>query len=88
MRTSLIEIADIDRYILRNQNTADRLLMDGKLLINRNLSEKVAWQKKVYQVIQLHGRNELKAELESIHHQLFSLPKYRVFAQKVIKYFK
>ena len=88
MRTSLNEIKLIDGYIFNNNRTEDALLFDAMVIVNPSLSGQIAWQKKTHALIGQYSRKKLKAEIESVHQQLFNEPAHKSFRQKVLSLFK
>jgi hypothetical protein len=88
MRTSLNEIKLIDDHIFNQGSVEDALVFDAMLILNPELSKQVIWQKKTHAIVQQYGRKKLKAEIESVHQQLFNEPKYRSFRQRILRIFK
>jgi hypothetical protein len=87
MRTSLIDIQQIDDYLLKYTGEADRGLFEARLILQPALREHMAWQQKTYAIIRQYSRRQLKAEIESVHEQLFNEPEYISFRQKILALF-
>ena len=87
MRTSLTEIKLIDGYIFKNSPIEDALLFDAMLILDPALSNQIQWQRKTHAVIQQYSRKMLKAEIESVHRQLFNEPAHQTFRSKVLGLF-
>jgi hypothetical protein len=87
MRTSLNEIKLIDGHIFKNSPVEDALLFDAMLILNPALSTQIRWQRKTHAVIQQYSRKMLKAEIESVHRQLFNEPVHQSFKSKVLRLF-
>uniref|UniRef100_UPI0040492B8A hypothetical protein n=1 Tax=Fulvivirga sp. TaxID=1931237 RepID=UPI0040492B8A len=87
MRTSLTEIQEIDNYLL-DHNPAQSLVVDAKILVSPLFKDKVLWQKAVHELVKLHGREKLKAEIQSIEKKLLTAPKYRSFQERIRSIFK
>lgn len=87
MRTSLNEIKEIEDYLFHFLPKDESLLFEAKLILYPELKQEVAEQKKVYKLVQAYHRKKLKEEIETIHQVLFSEPKYKSFAQKVLNLF-
>jgi hypothetical protein len=87
MRTSLNEIKLIDGYIFKNGLAEDTLLFDAMLILNPALSNQIHWQRKTHTVIQKYSRKILKAEMESVHRQLFNNPMHQSFKNKILSLF-
>jgi hypothetical protein len=88
MRISLNEIELIDGYIFNNNPTEDALLFDAMVIINPSLSNQITWQKKTHALIGQYSRKKIKAEIESVHQQLFNEPAHKNFRQKILSFFK
>lgn len=82
------EIQEIEHYILNQLSAEDHLLMEAKLLLNKELSEKEFWQRQTYALAKLYGRKKLKAEIEAVHARLFTEKKFESFRQKISFIFK
>lgn len=87
MRTSLNEIKEIDDHVLGQVAPDEALLFEAKLIINPSLKYKVMWHKQTLTLVQQYGRNSLKAEIETVHQKLFSLPEHEDFRQKIMRLF-
>jgi len=87
MRTSLNEIKQIEGHLFNQAAVDDALLFDAMLILDRDMSYKVTLQKKVYQLVRQYGRKKLKAEVESVHQQLFSEARHKTFRQKIMRLF-
>jgi len=57
-------------------------------LLDENLRHKIKAQQKTYLLVQEYGRKKLKAEIEQVHHQLFTSPKHVSFRARVLGFFK
>lgn len=87
MRISLIEIQEIDNYLL-DQDTAQSLVIDAKMLVNPQFKDKVLWQKTVHELVKLHGRKRLKFEIQSVERELLTAPKHKSFQERIRSIFK
>lgn len=87
MRTSLNEIKAIEQHLLRQQQPEDTLLFEAHIILDPELKEKIKGQQQVYQLVQAYGRKQLRAEIESVHQQLFTQARHRSFRQKVLGLF-
>jgi hypothetical protein len=88
MRTSLINIAQIEAHLLKRQQPGDALLFDARLVLDPDLHDDVAAQHQVYTLVQQYGRRKLKQEIEAAHLQLFTQPEHLSFKQKITRFFK
>lgn len=87
MRTSLNETKRIDDYLEGNMATSEQLLFEAQLALDLSLIEKTRWQKRVYELVRLHGRKKLREDLEAIHQKLFTAPAHQDFRKSVISLF-
>jgi hypothetical protein len=87
MRTSLNEIKLIDDHIFNTSTVEDGLLFDAMLILNPDLPGQVRWQKKTHAIVQHYGRKKLKAEIEVVHHRLFTEPAHQGFRQRIMSLF-
>ncbi|MBA9075376.1 hypothetical protein [Rufibacter quisquiliarum] len=87
MKTSVIESKQIEQHLLGLGPAEDKLVFEANLLLSPALQEKVQWQQKTYQLVQLYGRQQLKAELEAVHQKLFQAPEHRSFRQRILQLF-
>lgn len=78
----------LENYLLGKLNPEDRLLMEAKLMLDKGLQEKAYWQNKTYALIKLHGRAQLKKEIEAVHEKLFREKRYEGFRKKITNLFK
>jgi len=88
MPTSLNEIAEIDDHLFNRQQPGEALLFEAKLIISPELKDKVMWQKQTLNLVQQYGRNNLRAQIQAVHRQLFTQQQHQSFAQKVMGLFK
>jgi hypothetical protein len=87
MRTSLNNIVQAERHLLKKSTPASSLLFEAKMLINDELKSDVAAQQQVYSLVQQYGRKQLIAEIEAVHQQLFNEPEHLNFRQKIAHIF-
>ena len=88
MRTSLIEIEQLENWLLDQGDVQDRLVTEAKILSGTEWKEKAHWQSKSYDVIRLYGREKLRQEIEAVEHQLFHSKKYKPFQRTIRSIFK
>ncbi|MEQ8475733.1 hypothetical protein [Fulvivirga sp.] len=87
MRISLIEIQEIDNYLL-DQDPAQSLVVDVRMLVNPQFKDKVLWQKTVHELVKLHGREKLRFEIQLVERELLTAPKYKSFQERIRSIFK
>jgi len=87
MRTSLIEIQKIERYLQHTASAEDMLLMEARLLTNPDLRDDVEAQRKAYRLIHRYGRQQVKQAIAAADRQLFSQKKHLGFRQRILNIF-
>ena len=85
---SYADTAQIQRYIIGEMSTRERLLFEARLLLDRSLRTAVKDQQKVYRVVRLSGRRALKLEIEAIHRKLFSSESGYIYRENILELFK
>jgi hypothetical protein len=84
----MTEIQEIENYLQKTQGPEERLLTEVKLILSKELSTHLFWQKKTYALVQEYSRKQLRAEIEMVHQKLFSEKKHASFKQKILSIFK
>lgn len=87
MRTSLNKIKLIEGYILNSNQPPDALLFDAMLILDPAFAEQISVQKRVHAVVLQYSRKKLKAEINSVHEQLFSRREHLSFRQRILNLF-
>jgi hypothetical protein len=87
MRTSLNEIALIDKHIFDNGTREDAILFEAMLILDTNLPGQVMWQKKAHVLVLQYGRKKLKEEIALVHDQLFTRSEHQSFRQRIFTMF-
>lgn len=87
MRTSLIETEQIEAHLMRRSEPGDQLVFEARLLLEPELREKMQWQQEAYRMVKLHGRDQLKQEIEAVHQKLFTQKEHLGFSQKIRRLF-
>ena len=87
MRTSLLETEQIEAHIMRMSEPGDTLVFEARLLLERELRDKIMWQQKTYSIIRQYSREQLKGEIEAVHRQLFKDSANQSFRQKIMRLF-
>jgi hypothetical protein len=70
MRKSLVELQEIDRYLLREMPAGERLLFQARVLISPGLGEKVEEQRRLHQLMVRLGREDRRTALDELHQEL------------------
>lgn len=84
----MTEIQELENYILKSQEPGQRLLTEARLILNKELSANLLWQKKTYFLVKEYSRKQLKTEIEAVHQKLFTEKKYASFKQNILSIFK
>jgi len=85
MRTSLHEIRQIESFLFGKMRHP--LVFQAKMIVDPALSRKVQLQRKIYSLVKMYGRQQLKSELEGIHQRLLNDPVDAGFQRKISQIF-
>lgn len=88
MRTSLVEIAQIEDWFLKRGDVDNRLMTEAKLQSNPRYKEQAEWQLKSYEFIHQYGQEQLRQEIKALERQLFFSSKYTSFQRRIQSIFK
>lgn len=88
MRTSLIEIEQIENWLLKIGDIQDQLLVESKILSSPKWKENANSQSKSYDMVHLYGREKLREEIKTIEDHLFHSPKHKSFQNYILSIFK
>lgn len=88
MRTSLNEIAEIEKYLSKNLIPEKNILFQAKAILDRELNRKISLQKRIYDLVKLFHRNELKKQAEEVFSELVGNPETASFKNEVSAIFK
>lgn len=88
MRTSLIEIKQIEDWLLRRGDIKDRLVTEAKIISSPEIREKAEWQMKSYDLIRQYGREKFLQEVKAVEYGLFHSPKHKSFQNRIKSIFK
>lgn len=88
MRTSLIEVQEIENWVLGSAAPENQLLMEARFQLSDSLQNKAHWQAETYQLVHHYGRKKLRAEIKLVEQQVFSRRKYRSFQDRIRSIFK
>ena len=88
MRTSLNEIQYIEKHLLGQVPDEEALLLEVKMSLSSDLSQKVAIQEEAYSLIRRYGRKKLREEIAFVEKKLFRAPEFRSFRQRIFSLFK
>ena len=88
MKISLIEIEEIENWLIKRGSIQDRLITEAKMLSSPEFKEKVHWQSTAYDLINRYGREKLHQEIKAVEYELFHSNKYRSFQDRILSIFK
>ena len=87
MRTSLNKIKLIEGYIFNSNQPPDVLLFDAMLILDPAFADQAKLQKRVHAVVLQYSRNKIKAEIASVHEQLFNETEHQDFRRRILNLF-
>lgn len=85
MKTSLNELLLIEDYLLSPTKGVDKMLIEARIILERDLKDSIFWQEKTYHLIQQYGRQQLRKEIAQVHEKLFTAPEHHSFRQKIMQ---
>ncbi len=88
MRTSLNEIRDIEAYLMRDTTPEDGVVFEARLILDPELADRVKAQAQACELVRLHGRRQLRADLDALHAELFGSAQHRPFARRILRMFR
>lgn len=88
MRTSLVEIEQIENLLLKRGNIQERLLTEAKILSSPKLKEKLDWQLRTYDLIRQYGREQISQEIKEVEQTVFNSTKHSSFQSRIRSIFK
>ena len=71
MRPELEEVQRLDAYLRGTLNEEQQIDVAVRLLWDCDWQQKLAAQKRAYELLRLAGRQQLRRELEAMHVRLF-----------------
>lgn len=82
------ETIELQNYLDKTGDPAQRLLTEAKLMLNPALADKLLWQKKTQELVRSYGRAELKKELVELENKLWTEPRFRTFKKTILNLFR
>lgn len=71
MRKQLLEVQEIDQYLLQAMPAAHKLVFQARILTDSALQEKVRHQQEAHQLIRRIGREAQREKLALLHARLW-----------------
>lgn len=84
MRNSLLEVQDIDSYLLKEMPAGDAFMFQVKVLLQPELAEKVALQRQAHRLVVLAAREKQRQALDALYTKL---SQEETFIRKIRKIF-
>jgi hypothetical protein len=87
MRTSLNNVKETEDFLSGALPSEDTLFFKARLLLDPVTRMNLSFQRKAYGVIRLYGRRKLKAEIETVHENIFSDLIHAVYRREIDQLF-
>jgi len=88
MRTSLNDIALIERYLMKQLSESDARDVNIRLGIDFNFRMHLFLQHKVYTLLRQYFKKQVRARAELVHRNVFDHPSKSLYRQSVYELFK
>ena len=88
MRTSWNEISQIEKFLFHELPPEEQVVFQAKNILDKELKMKVFLQKKIYELLNLFHKKELKKQAEEVHSALMNNPKESAFRAEILAIFK
>jgi hypothetical protein len=85
MRQQLEEIKQIDQYILHELSDEEKILMDARMILSPVLKKNWWHQLRIHKLIRSFGREQKRAQLNSMHDRLMKDPGFRQKMQSMFR---
>ena len=86
MRKLLLEVQEIDQYVLQAMPIAGKLVFQARMLTDAALQEKVHYQQVTHQLIRHIGREAQREKLAAVHARLWETDE--AFRSEITSIFK
>lgn len=86
MRTSLTRLNTIEEFVAGTLSPEDKILFIANLQLDEALPTDVADQRKAYAIIRRCSRQQMKSELDQLHHHLMTNNK--TFLNRILAIFQ
>jgi len=85
MRNTLLEVQEIDRYILRQMPAEESAVFQARMLITPTLKTKVRHQRIVHKIVKWFGREQQRKQLEALYTSLLRDEKFKQEIEIIFK---
>lgn len=82
------ETEQIEKYLQQQLSPEEKLLMDARCLVDKQLRDTVFFQQQTYKLVHQFGRKQLRAEICAIEKRLFTEDIFSQFRKKIQSVFK
>lgn len=87
MKTSISEIIRIEKFLAGQLDDDERVLFEGRFIVDKELQRSVFLQRLVRRLVRLYYRKKIKDEVVRIHARLFDDPARAGFRETVLQHF-
>ena len=88
MKTSISDVIQTEKFILRELPAHGRVLFEARLIVESDLRFNTLYHRLLHRLVAFSHRRKIKREIESIHERLFQDPNKLHFKELVLKHFK
>ena len=88
MRTSLVEVAELEDYLLGTGEAAEVLVTEARIHSSPAWEQNARMQLRSYELIRQYGRELLTAEIKEVEAKVLSDRAYRSFQNRIMAIFK
>ncbi|MBS1689689.1 MAG: hypothetical protein JSS96_13255 [Bacteroidetes bacterium] len=85
MRSTLLEVQEIDRYLLGEMSAEEKAVFQARMLIAPVLNTKVRHQRIVHKIVKWFGREEQRKKLETLYTSLLRDDKFKQEIEIIFK---
>lgn len=85
MRSTLLEVQQIDQYLLGKMPAEGSALFQARMIISSELKDNVRKQRIVHSIIKWFGREEQRRRLETIYSHLTTDISFKSEIEKIFK---
>jgi len=85
MRNTLLEVKEIDRYLLGEMSAEESAVFQARMLIAPTLKTKVRHQRIVHKIVKWFGREQQRKQLEALYASLLRDDKFKQEIEIIFK---
>jgi hypothetical protein len=87
MKTLFRNILQTEKYLQQELTPEDSLVYQARLIVDADLRKDTFFHRMVHKLVRLYHRKKLKAQVETIHENLFNDPAKVHFRERIMKLF-